>query len=178
MISASSSLTDIAFAVGTALDRVGVTAVLTGGSAATFYAPDAYQSRDLDFVITLHGTGGEAALGSIGYRREIDYYLHPNSPFPLEFPRGPLMVGDDHLTHWNTVRRDDQVLHVLTPTDSCRDRLAAFLFWNDFSGLDQALAVCGARDDIDFEIVRDWCARSGEAPKWELFARRLGRPVR
>ncbi len=29
-----------------------IRAALTGGSAATFYAPDAYQSRDLDFVIT------------------------------------------------------------------------------------------------------------------------------
>lgn len=176
MITATSSLTDIAFAVGTALDRAGITAVLTGGSAATFYAPDAYQSRDLDFVITLHGTGGEAALRAIGYQRDLDYYIHPASPFPLEFPRGPLMVGDDHLTRWNTVRReDDQILHVLTPTDSCRDRLAAFLFWNDFSGLEQALGVCRVRTDVDLAIVRDWCVRSGETPKWDLFKGRLGR---
>lgn len=176
MITATSSLADVAFAVGTALDRVGITAVLSGGSAATFYAPDAYQSRDLDFVITLHGKGGQAALLGLGYRREADYYVHPDSPFPLEFPPGPLMVGDDHLTRWNTVRRDgDQVVHVLTPTDSCRDRLAAFLFWNDFSGLEQALAVCRARTDVDLDVVRDWCTRAGHAAKWELFARRGGR---
>lgn len=65
------------------------------------------------------------------------------------------------------------MLHVLTPTDCCRDRLAAFLFWNDFAGLEQALAVAVARDDVDREVVRDWCARAGAAPKWELFARRL-----
>lgn len=58
MITATSSLVDVAFAVGTALERAGITAVLTGGSAATFYAPDAYQSSDLDFLITLPRTGG------------------------------------------------------------------------------------------------------------------------
>ena len=176
MITAASSLVDVAFAVGTALDRAGITAVLTGGSAATFYAPDAYQSSDLDFVITLYGQGGESALKAIGYVREADYYVHPRSPFPLEFPRGPLMIGDDHVTRWNTERRTSaQVVHVLTPTDSCRDRLAALLFWNDFSGLEQALAVYQARPDVELDIVRDWCERSGHAPKWELFARRCGR---
>jgi len=35
-ITADSSLIDVAFAVGTALDRSGFTAVLTGGSAASF----------------------------------------------------------------------------------------------------------------------------------------------
>lgn len=56
MITTSSSLTDVAFAVCTALHRAGYTSVLTGGSAATFYAPTAYQSKDLDFVITLQRT--------------------------------------------------------------------------------------------------------------------------
>ncbi len=176
MISASSSLTDVAFAVGTALDHVGIGAVLTGGSAATFHAPEAYQSRDLDFVVTLHGPGGDAALRAIGFRREADYYVHPSSPFPLEFPPGPLMIGDDHIDRWHTARRHPgQLVHVLAPTDSCRDRLAAFLFWNDFSGLEQALAVCHAKPEVDLDVVRDWCVRSGQAAKWELFARRLRR---
>lgn len=173
MITARSSLPDIAFAVCTALDDAGITAVLTGGSAATFHAPDAYQSCDLDFVITLHANGGERALASLGYRREADYYVHEHSPFPLEFPRGPLMVGDDLITAWSTMRRANQLAHVLTPTDCCRDRLAAFLFWNDFSGLEQALAVCHARPDVDLAIVRDWCERARHAAKWDLFAARL-----
>jgi len=85
------------------------------------------------------------------------------------------MIGDDFITQWHTARRGDQLVHVLTLTDSCRNRLASFLFWNDFSGLKQALAVCEARPDIDLEIVRDWCARSGETAKRELFASRLSR---
>lgn len=168
----------MAFAVCTALDRAGITAVLTGGSAATYYAPNAYQSLDIDFVIALHRSesGGHEALVGLGYRRENDCYIHPDSPFPLEFPRGPLMVGDELLESWSTETRKGELLHVLTPTDCCRDRLAAFLFWNDFSGLEQALAVCMARaTDIDLALVRTWCERERQPDKFRLFAARLHR---
>lgn len=44
------------------------TVVMTRGSAATFYAPRAYVSDDIDFVITLKGTGGEDALKQLGFQ--------------------------------------------------------------------------------------------------------------
>jgi hypothetical protein len=51
LITEESSLIDVAFAVCTALEHGGIRAVLTGGSAATYWAPDVYQSRDADFVL-------------------------------------------------------------------------------------------------------------------------------
>lgn len=63
MITASSTIVDVAFAVCTALERAKIIAVLTGGSAATYYAPEAYQSRDLDFVITLRGGARPLGVG-------------------------------------------------------------------------------------------------------------------
>ncbi|RKH62989.1 hypothetical protein [Corallococcus aberystwythensis] len=173
MIGPASSLTDIAFTVCTALDLKGFHAVLTGGSAATYYAPEAYQSGDLDFVITLKGSGGDAA--ALGFIRKGDFYRHPQSQFLLEFPSGPLAVGDDLIKSWSTVRRDDEVLYVLSPTDSCRDRLASFLFWNDFSGLEQAIAVFQAqRKEVDLNIIEDWCRRERHSQKFDLFALRIG----
>jgi hypothetical protein len=50
-VTAGASLEDVCFAVCTALQNAGTIAVLTGGSAATYYAPAAYQSRDADFII-------------------------------------------------------------------------------------------------------------------------------
>jgi len=178
MLDATSSLVDVAFAVCTALDRAGTTAVLTGGSAATYYAPDAYQSADLDFVITFTASSeGERALLALGYSRRDDFYEHLTSPFPLEFPPGPLMVGDDVITRWNTEQRDGALLHVLSPTDCCRDRLAAFLFWNDFSGLEQTLCVCRSQPDrVDLDSVRAWCQRERALDKHDLFSKRLREP--
>ncbi|MHB8878252.1 MAG: hypothetical protein ACYC8T_31540 [Myxococcaceae bacterium] len=170
----SSSLVDVAFEVCSALARHGFVAVLTGGSAATYYAPDAYQSCDLDFVLTFRGTDGDQALQALGYQRRGDFYVHAASPFPLEFPPGPLAIGEDSVTTWSTVKRGDEVLHILTPTDSCRDRLASYLFWTDLSGLEQALAVHLARpEEVDLHAVREWCRREGHARKFELYEARL-----
>ena len=173
MITASSSLADVAFGVCSALARQGFVAVLTGGSAATYYAPEAYQSHDLDFVLTLRGADGERVLEALGYERRGDFYVHDVSPFPLEFPPGPLAIGKDLVTTWSTIERGDEVLHVLTPTDSCRDRLASYLFWNDLSGLEQARAVHLARpEEVDLRTLSDWCAREGHAQKFELYEAR------
>lgn len=174
MIDASSSLTDVAFAVSTALDAAGFTVVLTGGSAATFYAPDAYQSADIDFVVSFHGQGAAAALAQVGYRLVGDHYEHASVRFPLEFPPGPLKIGDDLVTTWSTFRKGGELLHVLTPTDSCRDRLAHFLYWNDFSGLEQSLHVRAARpNEVDLDAIREWCLREGHEQKFALFEGRI-----
>ncbi len=177
MISEHATLVDVAFAVCTALDRAGIVAVLTGGSAATFYAPHAYQSDDVDFVITLRGNGeGHTVLEALGFKETSGYYLHSASRYPVEFPKGPLMIGDDYIESWATEQRGTEVLHVLSATDCCRDRLAAFLFWNDFAGLSQALAVAEAqRENIVFDEIRAWCARENQMKKYELFATRLNR---
>lgn len=177
MISEASSLVDVAFAVCTALTRSGFTAVLTGGSAATYYAPQAYQSLDLDFVLTLRGAGSALALETLGFRRKNNFYVHPRSKYSLDFPPGPLAVGDDLITTWSTVTRSDETLHVLTPFDSCRDRLASWLFWNDFSGLEQALSVFRAQTaHIDLAALRAWAKREGQRQKFELFEGRAVEP--
>lgn len=52
MIDHTSSLEDVCFEVADALNRYSIQAVLTGGSAATLYAPDVYASLDADFVLS------------------------------------------------------------------------------------------------------------------------------
>jgi hypothetical protein len=175
-ITASTSLRDVAFAVCTALHRTGVTAVLTGGSAATVYAPDAYQSRDLDFVVEFRTAGADAAgaLAAIGYRLTGDHYEHAENPLDLEFPKGPLAVGGDLIREWQTLRDGDLLLHIIEPTDCCRDRLAGFLFWNDRGSLDQAVAVARAqRDAVNVGAVKSWCESEGHSGRFAEFERAL-----
>jgi hypothetical protein len=127
-----SSLIDVAFAVCTALDAVGTRAVLSGGSAATFYAPSAYQSRDCDFIITLGAGGAEAsrAIAELGYTEKGGIYSHPRNPFTVEFPPGPLTVGGERVSSFETVHRGDQHLYVLAPETQRRmerdDRAAVY----------------------------------------------------
>lgn len=175
MITAASSLVDIAFEVCTALDRCGVQSVLCGGSAATFYT-DGYRSRDLDFVITLgwNSGGAEGALADLGFRRAGSQYAHTVSAFTLDFPPGPLAVGTDIVQTWETARRGELCLRVLSRTDSVRDRLAGFYFWNDRNNLQTAILVAKS-GPVDFDLIRDWSRREGASEKFGEFIRALER---
>ena len=65
----------------------------------------------------------------------------------------------------------------MSPTDSCRDRLASFLFWNDFSGVEQALAVLRAYStEVEFDAIRAWCKREGQLEKFSIFESRAITP--
>lgn len=175
-ITRASSLREVAFAVCTVLDRVGVTAVLTGGGAATLYAPAAIQSFDLDFVLEVYSDENSPgrALEELGFRREGHDYRHRASRFQLEFPVGPLAIGDERIARWNTLRDGSGLLHVITATDSCRDRLAAFLHFQDRSALDQACAVyAAAKKQIDLKKIRAWSQREGQPGAFDEFARRV-----
>ncbi|HET7815112.1 MAG TPA: hypothetical protein VFL13_12145 [Candidatus Baltobacteraceae bacterium] len=175
MITAASTLVEIAFEICTALDRCGVQSVLCGGSAATFYT-DGYRSRDLDFVITFgwNRDGAEKALTGLGFRRSGSQYAHAESSFTVDFPPGPLAIGADIIQTWETVRRGELLLHVLSRTDSVRDRLAGFYFWNDRSNLQTAVLVAKS-GPVDFDTIRDWSRREGANDKFGEFIRALER---
>jgi hypothetical protein len=75
-ITPASDFVEVAFVVCTELDRIGTIAVLTGGSAATYYVPSAYQSRDADFVIVMNGKFAKPseALAKLGYTEHGSIY--------------------------------------------------------------------------------------------------------
>jgi hypothetical protein len=172
-----SSLREVAFTVCSALEDSGTTAVLTGGGAAAVWAPEAIQSLDLDFIlVAANRERGPGILEKLGYQLENDRYVHPANPLFLEFPPGPLTIGGEIVTDFKTVREGNRVLHLLAPTDSCRDRLAGFLFWSDRGSLAQALAVARARGkEVDLQRIEAWCEAEGQADRFQEFARALGR---
>ena len=177
IITREMSLQDVAFIVCTALSQNGLTAVLTGGSAATYYAPHVYQSRDIDFVIELVAPEGRRrgaeALKDLGYAELGGTYSHSTNPFTVEFPPGPLAVGDDRISGWKTVNKDGLLLNILTPTDCVRDRLMWFYLQpTDRSSLTAAVGVAKAHA-IDVELIRSWSAREGFTDKFDEFARRI-----
>lgn len=170
VITGTSSLEDVCFAVCTALQRAGTVAVLTGGSAATYYAPESYQSGDADFIITFSSDSASAgaALRSLGYREFGGTYHHDKSLFTLEFPPGPLAVGDDLISSYDTVRRNEDVLHVISRTDSVRDRLIWFYVHTDRSALAAAVAVADS-GPLDLTLIERWSKREGQASRFAEF---------
>ncbi|HEY0395225.1 MAG TPA: hypothetical protein VGD01_12085 [Candidatus Elarobacter sp.] len=178
ILSADSSLVDVAFAACTVLANAGETAVLCGGSAAAYYVPELYQSLDVDFVVEVGAAPHivDRALAALGYARAAEgHYRHAVLPYTLAFPIGPLAIGREYVTAWRTDRRDDRLLHVYTPTDVVRDRFLHYWAWGDRTALEVALAVARARTgEVELEAIRAWTARELEAdPSYE--AARVGR---
>ena len=174
-LTARSSLAEVAATVAEALARAGIRAVLTGGACATLYSEGKYQSFDLDFILQSAATARDLddAMKSIGFGRSGNHYEHPRARFLVEFPAGPLGIGDDLDIRPVTYRIGNVGVKVLSATDSCRDRLAAFYHWNDRQSLAAAVEICRRRK-VNIAAVRRWSKREGEADKFLAFLDSLG----
>jgi hypothetical protein len=173
-ITARSSLGSVAAQVGDALRRHGIRAVLTGGACASLHSGGAYYSVDMDFILLGHVTQAalDAALGSVGFRRSGDRYLHPRARFYVEFPRGPLAIGGDyHIRPVEHRLRRARVL-ALSPTDSCRDRLAAFYHWNGRQSLAVAVSIA-LRNRVKLAAIRRWSVTAGAEHRFDEFLAEL-----
>lgn len=171
---AKSKLSDVSLAVGDALRRVGISAVLTGGACASLYTGGAYQSVDVDFVLSGQPTVDriDAALARLGFSRKGDRYIHPRVRFFVEFPRGALGIGEDFRIRPVMRRRGSASTLALSATDSCRDRLAAFYHWNDRQSLGVAAAIA-LRNRVDLRKIRSWSRNEGHLERYEAFVAAL-----
>ena len=185
-LSATSTLSTVAAVVAKALQRSGIRAVLTGGACASLHSGGAYQSSDLDFVLQSAVTTRDldAAMKSIGFRRVGTHYEHPRTAFFVEFPAGPLGIGADLDVRPVVYRVGKTGVRLLSATDSCRDRLAAFYHWNDRQSLNTAVQIARHRR-IDMKAVRAWSRREGALEAFSEFLRSLeqasktrGRPAK
>jgi hypothetical protein len=169
-LSERSSLGAVAAATAEALRRGGIAAILTGGACAALYAEGAYHSKDLDFIVVGGATRAEmdVAMASIGFRRKQDRYVHARARFYVEFPRGPLAIGAEHRIRPVTRSTRHGRIRMLSATDSCRDRLAAFYHWRDRQSLTVA-AWIAVRNRVNMRILRQWSAAEGAAEGFEEF---------
>jgi hypothetical protein len=175
-ITKRSSARDVATAVATAPEENGLRAVLSGGGCASIYTVGMYQSVDLDFIIQGPGTQRQLdeAMASVGFTRRGTQYLHPHARYYVEFPPGPLGIGADYRIEPIEVRSHRGRLLMLSPTDSCRDRLAGFYHWNDRQGLDVAVRIA-ARQKVDMEKIKTWSEQERAVPRFEAFLEELAR---
>lgn len=162
-LTARSALADVAVAVGDELRRSGIRAVLTGGACANLYSDGAYASLDADFVLLAPCTTDELdrAMAKLGFARRKDRYVHPDLEFFVEFPRGPLGIGEDVQIRPVLQSRGTRKTLALSATDACRDRLAAFYHWNDRQSLAAAVSIAVA-NRVSLRKIREWSRMEGQ----------------
>ena len=119
-----------------------------------------------------HGRQPRRGTRAAGFKRQRDRYVHAAVPFYVEFPRGPLGIGEDDQIRpiWKS-RRGARTL-ALSPTDACRDRLAAFYHWNDRQSLAVAVTIA-VRNRVALQKVRTWSRAEGNERGYAVFAAEL-----
>ena len=140
----------------------GISAVLTGGTCVSVWTRNEFASLDLDFIaLGLHSNMDIArALEELGFKRSVGsprYFEHPDTNLSLEFPPGPLMVGDEHILDQkvDAYATEHGTLRLLSPTDCVKDRLAGYYYFRDEQNLRQAIAV--AREQpVDWQDLERW----------------------
>jgi hypothetical protein len=152
------------------LREKGIEVILSGGAAVAIYSVNEYVSADIDLV-ALHSADRrkiKAAMLELGFYEEHRYFMHPETKHIVEFPPGPLSVGDEPVKEIKDIRFTTGVLRVVSPTDCVKDRLAAYFFWKDQQSLAQAVLV-RRHNRIDLDEVRRWSQVSGYAKEFQAF---------
>lgn len=173
-ITPQTSLRDLAFIISTKLTEAKLTAVLTGGGAAVIYAPESIQSYDLDFVFDFWSSldPPEQPLLELGFQRKGDMYVHESVKFTLEFPEGPLSVGEQVVREWDVLTENGMTLNILKPIDCVKDRLMWYFGPSpDYAALAQAVAVT-KKQNVDIDSLRTWSESIGEKKAFEFFLNR------
>ena len=64
------------------------------------------------------------------------------------------------------------IVRTISPTDSVKDRLAAFYHWGDKQSLEQALLI-SRTNKIDIMSVESWSVREGKKAEFGEYKQRL-----
>jgi len=166
---------DLAAIICEHLKKRGIEATLVGGACVSIYTKNKYISYDLDFVTENSLKELAPILDELGFiRKDGRLFEHPECGFLLDFPAPPLAVGNEPVSKFNSIRTRRGVIHLLTPTDCVKDRLAAYFFWNDRQALEQAILV--AKDNkINQAEIAGWAVKEGATEKLKVFQRKLRR---
>lgn len=156
------------------LDRYGIRVALSGGAVVSIYASGNYVSMDLDFIDLLHTTRQKlkTVLKEIGFEEKKRYFVSEETEFFIEFPSGPLAVGNEPVEKLAELQFETGKLRLLSPTDCVKDRLSAFYHWGDRQCLQQAVWVATMKP-IDWIEVERWSRQEGAAEKFVEFREEL-----
>lgn len=164
------SQVELAAYIQDALQAEGIQVVLSGGSAVSFYSSNKYVSKDLDLINTGFARRSKikAVMENLEFTERGRYFIHPETTFFVEFPDGPLSVGEEPVKEVSEFKLATGTLKVLSSTDCVKDRLCAFYFWNDLQGLEQAVLVAKSQT-VDLKEIKRWSKVEGKEKEFKAF---------
>lgn len=165
---------ELAGLIGEHLSKRGINVVLSGGACVAYYSEGKYVSMDLDFVNAGFAKRDriKAAMVEIGFEEKSRYFKHPDTEYLVEFPPGPLGVGEEPVGKIVTLKIGTGTVRIIAPTDCVKDRLAGYYHWGDMPCLEQAIMVAQA-NEVDVDELARWSEREGRSEEFEAVRKRL-----
>lgn len=163
------SIKELAAIISKHLTEQDIDAVLVGGACVSIYTENKYTSYDLDFVSYTSIKDIASALSELGFRKESSrHFIHKGCPYFIEFVAPPLAIGSESVKKKATLQTKVGDIILLTPTDSVKDRLAAFYHWNDQQALEQAVMLTQSQK-VNMSEIQRWSEQEGQAKKHKKF---------
>jgi predicted nucleotidyltransferase len=155
----------LAAAISRGFEERGVPAVLVGGTVVEFYTAGGYTTADIDMVLPpLERKEIETVMEELGLVRSGDYrhWSHPQIPFPVEFPPGPLQIGHLVVGELNEIEIEGTKLKILKVEDILLDRMALAQEWDDPQARVQAEMLMYAHyDEMDWPYIHRQASQIG-----------------
>jgi len=144
--------------------------VLSGGSCVEIYSRGEYTSYDLDLINQYNEQfkNIKVTMYELGFTEYNRYFVHKDTELFVEFPSGPLGVGDAPIEDIAEIDTEAGVLRLLTPTDCIKDRLAAYYHWDDEQCLQQAVWVA-EQNEFDLDSIKEWSIKESSEDKFIVF---------
>jgi len=166
---------ELAGHVCSTLKENNIDAVLTGGSCASIYSQEKYVSYDLDFIdMDVFSDRGkiETVMESLGFCKHSRYFKHPDTELFVEFPAGPLAIGEEPVKKVDEIETEMGILRILSPTDCVKDRLSWYYHDGDLQSLDQAILVAH-KNEIDLNEIQRWSKVEGKLREFKNIENKL-----
>lgn len=165
----TTNITELAAVVAEHLIDQGIEVVLVGGLAVEIYTENLYLTKDIDMVNTNYSPTKalNTAMGELGFYKQGRVYVNDTTDITVEFPPGPLSVGDELIKTTTRQQIGNKTIPVLTIEDVTKDRLAAYIHWRDSSSLIQATTIL-IKHQLQPESFKTFCEQEGTSAHYEL----------
>ncbi|MBI5943860.1 MAG: hypothetical protein HY864_05785 [Chloroflexi bacterium] len=165
---------ELAAYVQSCLQKEGIDVVLSGGSAVSFYSGNKYVSKDLDLINAYFAKRQaiKTVMRKAGFHEQGRYFMSPETSFFVEFPDGPLSIGEEPVKEVDEFELATGTLKIISATDCVKDRLCAYFFWNDQQGLAQAVMVTQSQN-VDLREIKRWSKVEGKETEFLVFKSKL-----
>lgn len=170
------SIIELAALICDTLKKAGLQVTLSGGACAEIYSKSKYVTGDLDFVTNYSWPGNDTIIEnvmlSLGFKRSGRIYINRTIAYSVEFPPGPLSIGEQYQIKPTELKLSKGDLLLLSPTDSVKDRLTGYFYGNDAQCLEQAVMIC-QMNEVEMDEIRTWAEKEDRPSKFMEFEKRI-----